>query len=194
MSLWAGRLGSLRQYQDVPYVTIAYDGGVRCDLCGTAWMRKKQRVAHFNGSRHSSNYYEVKRLEQTSHSLNRMILLEPRVKQLSLEKWRDVVKSAMYDFTLVLQVPIVFTIMWLHIYQSTNEWRSLLSLSWLYGSTLHSMERCFQALTRYVNTQSLTRPSMSTNISERLVSAVAARASFPESMHSYNYYFFVALS
>ena len=106
MSEWVGKLGSLHQYQNVPYVeTTRHRRGARrikCNLCGTGWMQLNQRDALFHGNSHFVNYNQVKNLErqeQMIHSLNRMVLLEPRVRQLGFEKWRVHVKSAMYDFT-----------------------------------------------------------------------------------------------
>lgn len=109
-SKWIGKLGTPNEFRGVPYVTASSTGEVCCELCCTGWMNRSQRKAHFNGSRHATNYNSVKRLEEEerrerrrlediSLSVTRMMLLEPRVEQLGLEKWRDAVKSAMYDFT-----------------------------------------------------------------------------------------------
>lgn len=60
---WCGQLGALHQFRNVSYVEHDSDGTVMCNLCGTGWMGRNQRVDHFHGQQHDKRYYEVRQRE-----------------------------------------------------------------------------------------------------------------------------------
>ena len=75
MSQWIGHLGAIYQYRDVPYVEADGIGNVCCKLCGTGWMNRSARVAHFHGQTHAKQYREVRRLEEEQRQANDKLLL-----------------------------------------------------------------------------------------------------------------------
>ena len=63
MSEWVGKLGTLHQYRDMPYVERATDGSISCMLCGTGWMTYNTRGNHFHGKQHEDKYNGIKHIE-----------------------------------------------------------------------------------------------------------------------------------
>ena len=61
-------------------------------------MSRGARISHFHGENHASRYRRVQQLEQEVNRREQMRELEPRVKQLGLEIWRNDVKSKMYEY------------------------------------------------------------------------------------------------
>ena len=116
MSKWIGTLGSLHQFRGVPYVTIADDGDVCCELCETGWMSYRQRVDHFHGTRHCNNYRRVQELEKEhrreqaqlqeikvqfqllSTRLKNSKSWDGRIEKLGLRQWQDAIKAVLFDY------------------------------------------------------------------------------------------------
>ena len=97
---WVGTLGTPNQFRGVKYAESTDDNycRVRCLLCGTGWMGRGARINHFHGDNHAARYRGVQRLQQEVRRREEMRLLEPRVKQLGLEIWRNDVNSKMYEY------------------------------------------------------------------------------------------------
>ena len=69
------RLGALHQFRGVDYVEHDDDGSVMCLLCGTGWMFRDQRIEHFHGARHETNYNAAKKAEERA----RLVELNTRI-------------------------------------------------------------------------------------------------------------------
>ena len=112
MSQWMYRLGSIHQYSGVDYTNIAQDGDVRCLLCDTGWMSRRQRIQHFHGSKHAKKYRQVIKIQEEHTRLAQeqteqkdrsdrvlcMQALDLRVGKLGLQAWRNTVRATMFDY------------------------------------------------------------------------------------------------
>lgn len=93
MAEWIGQLGSIYDYEGVPYVEVHSDGDVRCDLCGTGWMPRRQRIAHFRGARHHRRYKHVEELERKAQEEEAIVEAEKRAVQQAISERLDATQS-----------------------------------------------------------------------------------------------------
>lgn len=96
-----GDLDNVRQLYDEHYVLEHDNGSVSCLLCFTGQITKGSIGRHFNGARHMKNYIKSKQLKTSLEDalvLSNLVLSnESRIESLGCKKWRDNIKSLVYD-------------------------------------------------------------------------------------------------
>lgn len=109
-SQWIGALGFATQWRGVPYVKQHGRGNYECLLCQTGCIKKRNVKSHFRGAHHFKAYNKVKAMgEGTSHNKVNEMKCRPfsvyaksnqkRIERLSCRKWRDDIKSFVYDIS-----------------------------------------------------------------------------------------------
>jgi hypothetical protein len=192
MTEWIGKLGAINQSRGVPYIENSSCGEVRCLLCGTGWMSPSSRKTHFNGSTHAKSYRRVQEAERlqrrhqenelTQDKIQNMKEVEIRVHRLGLCKWRDSLKSHMYEY-IVYDAVIGYNTVIVKLRQFERmECASLLELA--FGRPVFAMVVCSPLWMKCISTRFWRKTLMQLPTPRSVLLIAVAKSSFREFLNS----------